>query len=235
MSLCPITLTLFFSSATAYTIRLRKQRQQLQQQKKSTASLPECQVVFVLGGPGSGKGTQCQLIQERIEGGKWSHLSAGDLLRAERKKEGSPTADLINTKIAMGAIVPAAITVSLLRNAMEAEYENRGCTKFLIDGFPRSEGNITAWNSTMAKHHIEFVLNFVCPEEILIGRLLERGQTSGRNDDQIDVIRKRFHTFQKECKPIVEMYEKDNKVRTIASDQPIEDVYNEVATLFRDL
>mmetsp|Transcript_11663 Transcript_11663/g.17124 ORF Transcript_11663/g.17124 Transcript_11663/m.17124 type:complete len:224 (+) Transcript_11663:113-784(+) len=219
---CPVSLSLFITSASAFTWYLKRQNRR---------SLPKCQIVFVLGGPGAGKGTQCQLLNDRLG---WSHLSAGDLLRAERKRKG-PTADLINSKIANGQIVPAEITVGLLKQGMEAEYEANGCTKFLIDGFPRSQGNVDAWNRNMGKHAVEFVLNLACPEEVLMGRLLERGETSGRNDDNIDVIRKRFQTFQKECKPIVELYEKQNRVRNVASDQPVEEVYQEVAALFQNL
>jgi UMP-CMP kinase len=177
------------------------------------------------------KGTQCQLLKERTG---WAHLSAGDLLRAERKS-GGPMADLINSKINAGQIVPAEITCGLLQKGMEAEFAAGGCTKFLVDGFPRSQGNVTAWESTMSHHIIEFVLNLECPEEVLVGRLLERGQTSGRKDDEIDVIRKRFQTFQKECKPIVDLYTKKNMVRTIQSDQSVEAVYEEVSALFQTL
>ena len=165
---------------------------------------------------------------------EWSHLSAGDLLRAERKRDG-PTADLINSKISSGQIVPAEITCGLLKTAMEEANSVSGCTKFLIDGFPRSEGNVTAWEETMSMHQVQFVLNFECPEEVLTGRLLERGQTSGRNDDQIDVIRKRFQTFQKECKPIVDKYAAKDMVRNVRSDQPVEDVYDEVSVIIEGL
>lgn len=216
-----VSLSLFVATAVLYTWGL-------QQKKKEKQQLPPCQVVFVLGGPGAGKGTQCSLLQERKG---WAHLSAGDLLRAERKR-GGPVADLINNKIKAGQIVPAHITVGLLESAMR---ETKTTTRFLIDGFPRSEGNVTAWQEQMSHHKVEFVLNLECPEEVLVGRLLERGQTSGRSDDQIDVIRKRFQTFQKECKPIVEMYDQQNKVRTILSDKPVEDVYQEIALLFQDL
>jgi UMP-CMP kinase len=177
------------------------------------------------------KGTQCQLLQERMG---WAHLSAGDLLRAERH-QGGTTADLINTKIAAGQIVPAEITVGLLQKGMTNVFKSTKCTKFLIDGFPRSEGNVTVWDQHMKKHKVEFVLNFECPEEVLVGRLLERGQTSGRNDDDIDVIRLRFQTFQRECKPIVDMYSQKNMVRTIQSDQAVELVYDQVAALFNDI
>ena len=79
------------------------------------------EVVFVLGGPGAGKGTQCDLIVRKFG---YVHLSAGDLLREERNS-GSELADMINTFIKEGKIVPAEITVSLLRTAMEKSGGNQ--------------------------------------------------------------------------------------------------------------
>ena len=82
-------------------------------------------------------------------------------------------------------------------------------------------------------HTLKFVLNFECPEEVLVGRLLERGQSSGRVDDTIEVIRKRFHTHVKDCMPIVEAYTKSGvTVHQIASDKTVEDVYKSVRALF---
>jgi hypothetical protein len=94
--------------------------------------------VFVLGGPGAGKGTQCALLVQRLG---FVHLSAGDLLRAERLS-GSPTAALINEIINRGDIVPGEITTGLLKNAMESAAQREGKRYFLIDGFPRNEDNV---------------------------------------------------------------------------------------------
>jgi len=99
----------------------------------------EC--IFVLGGPGSGKGTQCSLLHERFG---YVHISAGDLLRAERRK-GGPLGRLIEDHISEGKIVPSSITVQLLRDAMTSSGQRR----FLIDGFPRSEENLAAWEDIM--------------------------------------------------------------------------------------
>lgn len=96
-------------------------------------SPPLMQVVFVLGGPGSGKGTNCERI---VKDFGYVHLSAGDLLRAERAS-GSELAEMINTYIKEGKIVPAEVTVRLLKAAME-KCETK---KFLIDGFPRGKLN----------------------------------------------------------------------------------------------
>ena len=94
-------------------------------------------VVFVLGGPGAGKGTMCALAQNQLG---WEHLSAGDLLRAERNNPDSKNGELINNYIKEGKIVPVEITVGLLGDAMQKS----GKSKFLIDGFPRNPDNLEA-------------------------------------------------------------------------------------------
>jgi len=90
-------------------------------------------VVFVLGGPGTGKGTQCEKLKE-----DWgfNHLSAGELLREEMARPDSEYGELIKKFIQEGEIVPMEITVGLLQNKMQ-EYIRKDSRKFLIDGFPR--------------------------------------------------------------------------------------------------
>lgn len=90
-------------------------------------------VIFMLGGPGSGKGTQCNLLHDRYA---FNHLSAGDLLRAQRKRVGSENGALIQKYIDEGKIVPSQITIGLLENAMRDIGWEEG--RFLIDGFPRN-------------------------------------------------------------------------------------------------
>ena len=202
LSFCPFSAFLFASTALAYTSYVRRQSS-----KKSTLSLsdkcPEFQVVFILGGPGSGKGTQCAILSEKLG---YGHLSAGDLLRAERQS-GSELAEIINANISSGKIVPSSITVTLLKNAMKRMYAESKISKFLIDGFPRSAENVSVWEEQMSKEaKVEFVLFLDCPEDVMTGRLLERSKTSGRNDDNLEVIRKRFKTFRDESMPIVDMY-----------------------------
>lgn len=234
MKLCPISISLFASSAAAYTLASRRKKSSAASSSTSDKmELPKCQVIFVLGGPGSGKGTQCSLLHENLG---WAHLSAGDLLRAERNKTDSEVGALINSKIASGQIVPSEITVSLLEIGMKETYANTGATKFLIDGFPRSQGNVTAWEEILGKQHsLKFVLVLDCPEQVLESRLLERGKSSGRVDDNMDVIRKRFKTFQEESYPIIQQYNQKGMVRTIVADWSVDDVYKEVSSLFEKL
>merc|ERR1719201_1416952 len=97
-------------------------------------------VLFVLGGPGAGKGTQCAKIVENFS--SWAHVSAGDCLRAERNDPSSKDGELINQFIKEGKIVPVAITVKLLMKAM-ANGQKEGKSCFLIDGYPRNLDNVT--------------------------------------------------------------------------------------------
>ena len=94
-----------------------------------TFSQDKTSVIFVLGGPGSGKGTQCANL---VRDYGFTHLSAGDLLRAEQDREGSEFGQLIKDYIREGNIVPMEVTVQLLENAMTDV--NKGEARFLIDG-----------------------------------------------------------------------------------------------------
>jgi UMP-CMP kinase len=185
----------------------------------------EFKVVFVLGGPGSGKGTNCALIVEKFG---YVHLSAGDLLREERAS-GSDLAEMINTYIKEGKIVPAEITVRLLRGAMDKSETK----KFLIDGFPRDMDNLQCWNDQLSTAaEVQFLLFLDCPHEIMMERLLERGKTSGRSDDNLESIKKRLVTYEESTRPIIETFRAEGKTRQIDSTQPMDDVFAEVAKLF---
>ena len=187
--------------------------------------LQKFQVVFVLGGPGSGKGTQCTRIKEYFG---YEHLSAGDLLRAE-KETGSEVAEMINTYIKEGKIVPAEVTVGLLKSAMQ---KSKG-RKFLIDGFPRSKDNLDTWYQVMGdEFSLQMVLVFDCPEEVLQERLLDRGKTSGRSDDNLASIKKRFKTFHQQSEPVIAEFRRMGKVRIIDSIPPPDVVFNNVKKLF---
>ena len=94
-----------------------------------TFSPDQTSVIFVLGGPGAGKGTQCAKL---VRDYGFTHLSAGDLLRAEQDREGSEFGDMIKEYIKDGKIVPMEVTVQLLENAIMDKDEGRG--RFLIDG-----------------------------------------------------------------------------------------------------
>ncbi|CAM9486246.1 unnamed protein product [Hapterophycus canaliculatus] len=156
------------------------------------------EVVFVLGGPGSGKGTHCTRVAKEFG---YTHLSTGDLLREEQQKD-SDLATTIAECIKDGKLVTSSIMVALLKQAILTGESKR----FLLDGFPRSEENLDAWFEEFSDDEVQvsFTLFLYCPKDELKKRLLERGETSGRADDNVETVLKRFDTFEKESLPVVE-------------------------------
>jgi len=178
-------------------------------------------------GPGAGKGTQSKLIYDKFA---YIHLSAGDLLREERNS-GSELAEMINTYIKEGKIVPAEVTVKLLRKAMDQS----GGTKFLVDGFPRDVDNLRCWEENMSRvAEVQFLLFLDCPQDIMLGRLLERGKTSGRSDDNEESIRKRFKTYEESTRPIIDHFRSIGKIRTVDSNRSVDEVFADVAVHFHN-
>jgi len=184
--------------------------------------LPAPNVVFVLGGPGSGKGTMCALAEAQLG---WTHLSTGDLLRAERKA-GGETAATIERYITAGELVPNEITVTLLKNAMDAAMRRTGRTNFLLDGFPRSLDNMEGWYEIFGREtELPRMLHFECPYEVLEQRILGRAQYSGRSDDNIESMKLRFDTFKEKTLPTLQLFQGKNKVVEVDASQSREDVY----------
>ncbi|KAL4946872.1 hypothetical protein BDV06DRAFT_181712 [Aspergillus oleicola] len=194
----------------------------------------EVTVVFLLGGPGSGKGTQSSNL---VRDYGFTHLSAGDLLRAEQIREGSQYGQLIKNYITEGKIVPMEITVALLSNAMADTLKaNPGSTtgskkaRFLIDGFPRKLDQAVFFEDTVCPS--EFTLFLDCPEEVMETRLLKRGETSGRDDDNAESIRKRFRTFVETSMPVITEFEKQDKVISVTATGSVEEVYERIQAGF---
>ncbi|KAI9668184.1 MAG: bifunctional uridylate/adenylate kinase [Bathelium mastoideum] len=185
-------------------------------------------VIFVLGGPGAGKGTQCARL---VRDYGFAHLSAGDLLREEQERPGSQFGDMIREFIREGKIVPKEVTIQLVENRM-VEAENEGRHRFLIDGFPRQLDQATAFEQKVCIS--AFTLFFDCPEDEMQRRLLERGKTSGRSDDNMESIKKRFRTFIETSMPVVNMFEKEGKVVKVNAFKTPDEVYDDVKAKFAE-
>jgi len=173
----------------------------------------EVTVVYILGGPGSGKGTQStHLVQDY----GFKHLSAGDLLREEQDREGSEYGQMIKDYIKDGEIVPMDVTVKLIKNAMQRQLDSGEAKdkRFLIDGFPRKMDQAEFFEQTVCPSSCTVFLD--CPEDVMNERLLNRGKTSGRADDNAESIKKRFKTFVETSMPVVDHFKKEDKVIEIS-------------------
>ncbi|NRA36753.1 MAG: nucleoside monophosphate kinase [Planctomycetes bacterium] len=184
---------------------------------------PAANVFFVLGGPGAGKGTMCELAESQLG---WTHLSTGDLLRSECEAGGA-NATVIEQAITAGELVPNEIVVTLLKNAMETITRTTGKKNFLLDGFPRSLSNMEAWYQIFGREaEIPAMLYFECPYAVLEKRILGRAKYTGRSDDNVESLKKRFDTFKAETLPTVELFKSKGKCVEIDTSQDRQSVYD---------
>jgi len=182
-------------------------------------------IFFIVGGPGSGKGTQCERIVAKYG---LSHLSSGDLLRAEVQSGSARGGQLLKVMEA-GELVPLEIVLDLIKEAM-LNAVKKGSKGFLIDGYPREVKQGEQFESEIQQ--AKLVLFFDVSEQTLVDRCMKRGETSGRADDNIETIKKRLHTFNNATAPVVDYYKKKDKLVRIAAEGTIDDIFKVVqATL----
>ncbi|XXQ39455.1 Nucleoside diphosphate kinase-like domain-containing protein [Plasmodiophora brassicae] len=182
-------------------------------------------VVFVLGGPGSGKGTQCDMIKAQLG---YFHISSGDLLRAEIAAK-TPLGLSIQSLIVEGKLVDDDLILTLIETAMLKS----GACNFLIDGFPRRLDQAFLFEKRIAK--CDLVLYFDAPDEVLVQRLLDRGKSSGRSDDNTSTIQKRLATFHQESVPAVQHYQQFGKVAKIDAVRSKDAVFTDVKRVLGNL
>ncbi|CAH1271782.1 AK5 [Branchiostoma lanceolatum] len=177
-------------------------------------------VIFVVGGPGCGKGTQCERIVAKYG---YTHLSSGDLLRDE-VKSGSERGKKLTEIMEKGELVPMSVVLDLLKEAMLAKAgESQG---FLIDGYPREVQQGAEFEEKIAS--CDCVLYFECSDETMTERLLGRAKTSGRVDDNEETIKKRLTTFHNATEPVVQYYEDKKKLAKISAERPPDEVFTDV-------
>lgn len=184
-------------------------------------------IVFVLGGPGSGKGTQCKKLMRDFD---LVQVCVGDLLRREAACD-SPLGKNIAEIMQRGEIVPGEVTMALLKAELAAV--GGECNGVLIDGFPRAMDQARAFEDLVAT--CRFVLFFRCEQEKMIARLMKRGKTSGRADDNEVVVKRRLRTFIDKTMPVVEHYRERCLLKEVDSGagNP-EEVYQRTKGLFVD-
>merc|ERR1711997_607732 len=144
-------------------------------------------IVWVLGGPGCGKGTQCDKIAAKYG---FTHLSSGDLLR-EEVASGSERGKNLTAIMESGQLVPLATVLDLLAEAMIAKLG--GSKGFLIDGYPREVAQGKEFEAEILP--CTQILYFDVSDATMTERLLNRGKSSGRVDDNEETIKKRLNTF----------------------------------------
>ncbi|KAI3382973.1 hypothetical protein SNEBB_003135 [Seison nebaliae] len=195
-------------------------------------NLTDCTVVVITGGPGSGKGTQCDKIVEKYH---YIHLSTGDILREEAKK---PENAELNKVMTSGQLVSLEIILGLLKKRMKEELEKAPKGKpirYLLDGFPREVAQ--AQKLKLEVTVPQLVISLECSDDTLTQRLLNRGKTSGRADDNESTIRKRLNTFHESTKPVLQYYEKEKstEVKSLEAEGKPEDIFVMICSILDEL
>ena len=167
--------------------------------------------LILFGPPGSGKGTQAARLVERYD---LLHISTGDLFRYELGNN-TPLGQKAREYMDRGELVPDAVTVAMLRRKVEANPDVHG---YIFDGFPRTTAQAAALDDLLAKldQEISGLIMLEVPDREIVDRLLERGKTSGRADDQDEsIIRNRIEIYREATSPVYDHYAAQDKAHKV--------------------
>ncbi|NDV59166.1 adenylate kinase [Bacteroides sp. 519] len=162
--------------------------------------------IVIFGAPGSGKGTQSERIVERFG---LNHISTGDVLRAEIKN-GTELGKLAKSYIDEGQLIPDDLMINILADVLDSFKDSKGV---IFDGFPRTINQAEELKKMLAARgqEITLMLDLNVPEEELVERLINRGKSSGRADDNEETIRKRLDVYYSQTCPLIDWYKVEGK------------------------
>ena len=181
--------------------------------------------LIIFGPPGAGKGTQSEKLISKYG---LVHISTGDLLRAERNA-GTELGNQANDYISRGELVPDAVVIGMVRNYMLSK---EGANGFIFDGFPRTIPQAEALDKMLEEFNtgISVVLGLEVEEDELVKRLMLRGQTSGRVDDQDEnTIRNRFQEYLNKTLPLQGYYASQGKYQGVMGMGEIDIIFGQLS------
>lgn len=184
--------------------------------------------IALFGPPGAGKGTQSEYLVKHFN---LFYISTGDLLRRELAA-GSKLGEEARCIIAAGGLVPDEIIVQIIEKTIT---ENPQAAGFLFDGFPRTFIQAYILDGLMIKLNtsLNCLINLQIPEDVSVNRLLERGKTSGRLDDNETVIRNRLREYHDKTLPVLQFYRDKGQQHDIDGTRSVEDVRADIVRILQ--
>ena len=187
--------------------------------------------IVLFGPPGAGKGTQAEILKEKYN---LVHISTGDLFRYNIKNK-TDLGMLAKSYMDKGDLVPDQVTIDMLKAEVN---RNEGAQGFIFDGFPRTEDQAKVLDTFLTEkgETINGMVALEVEEDVLVERLLERGKTSGRPDDQDeDKIRNRFNEYNTKTAILKDYYQTQNKYFGVNGVGTIEDITKLLSNVFDKL
>ena len=180
--------------------------------------------IVIFGAPGSGKGTQSELMIKKYGFG---HISTGDVLRSEIKN-GTELCKTAKAFIDKGQLIPDELMIDILASVYDSfGKEHKGV---IFDGFPRTIPQAEALKKMLAErgHSVAAMIELYAPEDILMARLLNRGKEQGRSDDNEETIKKRLAVYNTQTAPLIDWYKAEGLHHYVKS-------YGELEVIFADV
>jgi adenylate kinase len=179
--------------------------------------------IALFGPPGAGKGTQSAYLVERFN---LVYISTGEMLRHEMKNR-TGIGNEVRSTVASGGLVCDEIIVQIIEKTIT---ENPHASGFLFDGFPRTFVQAYILDGLMNKLNtsLNCLINIAIPEDLSAARLLKRAESSGRSDDNEEVIRNRLREYHEKTLPVLQFYREKGQQYDIDGTRPVEEVRNDI-------
>ncbi len=187
--------------------------------------------IVLFGKPGAGKGTQAEFLKEKYN---LTHISTGDVFRFNIKNEtelGKKAQEFINK----GELVPDYITIDMLKSEVMNNMDKAG---FLFDGFPRTIAQAEALDAFLASIDLNVTATIAleADDNILVQRILDRGKTSGRADDQDETkIRTRYQEYNEKTAPLIQFYQNQGKYHAVDGIGSIPEITERLSNVIEKL
>ena len=186
--------------------------------------------IIIFGAPGSGKGTYSEEIKTKYGMG---HISTGDVLRAEIHN-GTELGLIAKDYIDNGQLIPDSLMIDILAKTYDSLTATNGV---IFDGFPRTIPQAENLEALLQKRNtqVSVMIDLEVPDELLVERLLNRGKTSGRDDDNEETIKKRLEVYYRQTAPLIEWYKNEGKYSYVQGVGEIDHIFADICKIIDKL